>query len=79
MCFDGYSVDTSNDTCKGMFSLNRNVEGVLVTLLDTEISWFPLQNIKLSKFVIIDEKIRIIMIFKFLNYDFFVSKTILTC
>ena len=48
MCFDGYSVDTSNDTCKGMFSLNRNVEGVIVTLLDTEISWFPLQNIKLS-------------------------------
>ena len=45
ICFDGYSLDTSNDTCEGMF---RNVEGVIVTLLDTEISWFPLQNIKLS-------------------------------
>ena len=44
ICFDGYFLDTSNDTCEGMFSLIRNVKGVIVTLLDSEISWFLLQK-----------------------------------
>ena len=25
MCFDGYSLDTSNETCEGMFSLKNNL------------------------------------------------------